>query len=70
MSGLTASDAVEVGKHLNAELILIGNELWLRNKSEVNRTQLNKTELATNRKFKLSSGDVIAMGELELKYTI
>lgn len=51
-----------------AEFIYDGKKVYVRNQSKVNLTQINGTPLESDDLKELKFGDIIKMGELELKY--
>ena len=53
---------------LQAKLIYANNGFTLVNYSTVNPTTVNGKTLAENESVPLSSGDTVAMGEVEFKY--
>jgi len=53
-----------------SEIINQNNQVFIKNLSDTNPTQVNGKELAAGTKIEIKSGDIIRMGELELKYKL
>jgi hypothetical protein len=53
-----------------AELVYFNNQVFVKNISGTNYTQLNGVELKENEKAEIKTGDVLRFGELEIKYEV
>lgn len=53
-----------------AEIIQKDDKLYIKNLSETNPTQVNGIELKVQEKIELKPGDILRLGELELKYEL
>ena len=65
---------LELGSKFNtvsaeqAEIRYMGSNVYIKNLSDVNNTCLNGDKMQLNEQREIKSGDVVKMGELEMKY--
>lgn len=67
-SHILLQDSTKTLSRLQAEFIYKDNQLHVRNKGSVNKTQVNGEELEVDTIRPINSGDIIKAGEIELKY--
>ena len=67
-SHVLLQDSTNTLSRLQAEFIYKNNQLHIRNKGNINKTQVNGKELEVDNTVPLKSGDIIKAGQIEIKY--